>query len=60
MWKDPIVEEVRNAGDKLVKEAGNNLHNFCEMLRKKEKKHLGRLVRRKPRSLLKSTGTGSQ
>lgn len=37
MWKDPIVEEVRNAGDKLVKEAGNNLHNFCEMLRKKEK-----------------------
>ncbi len=60
MWKDPIVEEVRNAGAKLVKESGNNLHQFCEILRKKEKGHPKRLVRRKPHPLLKSTGTSSQ
>lgn len=33
MWKDPIVEEVREAGAKLAQECGNDVHLFAEMLR---------------------------
>lgn len=56
MWKDPIVEEIRNAGNRIVKEAGNDLHKFCEVLRHKEKEHSDKLVRRQPQPLLKPTG----
>ncbi len=49
MQKDPVVEEVRRAGAKLAKKAGNNLHKFCEELRKAEKEHPDRLVHRTPR-----------
>jgi len=37
MWKDPIVQEVRKAGEELAKEANYNLHTFFQKLRKKEK-----------------------
>lgn len=37
VWKDPIVEEVRNAGAKLAEECGYNLHNFADMLRRHQK-----------------------
>ena len=60
MWKDPIVEKVRKAGAKLAKEAGNDLHQFCQNLRIKQKDHTKRLVCRKPRPQLKSTGTNGQ
>lgn len=44
MWKDPIVEEVRKAGEELAREANYDLHTFCENLRKKEKQHKGEVV----------------
>jgi hypothetical protein len=37
MWKDPIVEEIRNAGAKLAEECEYNLHAFAEMLRQHQK-----------------------
>lgn len=49
MRKDPVVEEVRRAGAELAKAAGNDLHRFCEKLRKAERAHQDRLVRRAPR-----------
>ena len=38
MRKDPIVSEVRKAGEQLAKEAGYNLHMFFENMRESEKK----------------------
>ncbi|MEK6657300.1 MAG: hypothetical protein AABY58_07655 [Nitrospirota bacterium] len=40
MWKDPIVQEVRKAGEELAKEANYNLHTFFQKLRKKEKERI--------------------
>lgn len=37
MWKDPIVEEIREAGAKLAEECGYNLHTFADMLRRHQK-----------------------
>jgi len=34
MWKDLVVEEVRNAGKKVQNECSNDLHSFAEMLKK--------------------------
>ena len=38
MWKDSIVEEVREAGAKLAEECGYDLHAFANMLRRHQKK----------------------
>jgi len=54
MFRDPIVEEVREAGAKLTEEAGNDLHRLCENLRRKEQERPERLVRRQPRRSLNS------
>jgi hypothetical protein len=37
MWKDPIVEEVRDAGAKLAEKCGYNIHTFADMLRQHQK-----------------------
>ena len=34
MWKDPIVEEVRNAGAKVAKECDYDIHKMAERFRK--------------------------
>lgn len=34
MWKDSIVEEVRNAGKIISEKCDNNIHKFAEMLKK--------------------------
>ena len=47
-WIDPIVEEVRNAGKQLAREAGNDFHTMCENLRKRERLHPERVVNRCP------------
>lgn len=44
MWNDPIVTEVRRAGQRLFEEAGNDLHVFFQRLREAEKKHPERVV----------------
>ena len=38
MWKDPIVEEVREAGAKLAKKCNYDLSKFAKMLRAGEKR----------------------
>ncbi len=38
MWQDPIVQEVRKAGEELAKRANYDLHVFFQNLRNNEKK----------------------
>ena len=44
MRKDPIIEEVRKAGENLAREAGYNVHSFFNLLREREKLHAARVV----------------
>ncbi len=37
MWQDPIVQDVRKAGEKLAKQANYDLHTFFQNLRNNEK-----------------------
>ena len=37
MWKDPIVKEVRDAGEKIAKLCDFDLHQMAEYLRQKQK-----------------------
>ena len=37
MWEDPIVKEIRNAGEKLAEKCKYDLHKMAEYLRKKQK-----------------------
>ena len=34
MWKDSVVEEVRNSGKKIQNECSNDLHTFASRLKK--------------------------
>ncbi len=56
MWKDPVVEEVRAAGKRIVADAGNNLHTLCERLREAEKGHQKRVVARTPKKIVPAGG----
>ena len=38
MWQDPIVQDVRKAGEELAKQADYSLHKFFQNLRNNEKK----------------------
>ena len=45
MWKDPIVEEVRAAGEELARECGYDFHLLCERIRERERQQPpGRVV----------------
>lgn len=46
MWQDPIVQEVRKAGEELAKQANFNLHTFFQNLRNNEKKKHSKIVSR--------------
>ena len=46
MWKDPIVQDVRKAGEELAKQANYDLHIFFQNLRNNEKKENYRIVSR--------------
>lgn len=46
MWQDPIVQEVRKAGEELAKQADYNLHTFFQNLRNNEKKRHSKIVSR--------------
>ena len=54
MWIDPIVEEVRETGDKLAKAVDYDLHRFCERIREYEQQHPERLVSLPPRHIEKA------
>jgi hypothetical protein len=53
MWRDPIVEEVRQAGEELARRAAYNLHTFLESLRKNEKKRKAKIVSRAKETTLR-------
>ena len=46
MLKDPIVQEVRKAGEELAKQANYDLHTFFQNLRNNEKKRDYKVVLR--------------
>ena len=46
MLKDPIVQEVRKAGEELAKQADYDLHIFFQNLRNNEKKRNYKVVSR--------------
>lgn len=46
MWKDPIVQEARKAGEELARQADYNLHTFFQKLRKNEKEQLYKAPKR--------------
>ncbi len=46
MWIDPIVKEVRKAGEELAKKAKYDLHTFFQNLRDNEKKQNPEIVSR--------------
>lgn len=46
MWKDPIVEETRAAGQQLAAQAGGDLHAFFEHLRHAQQRYAARVVDR--------------
>lgn len=46
MWKDPIVLEVRRAGEALAEQSDYDLEVFFQNLRKKEKKRNTKVVSR--------------
>ncbi len=45
-FSDPIVAETRKARDEMAREANYDLHVLCERLRKDEREHLGRMLKR--------------
>ena len=48
-WKDPIVEEVRKAGDAYFAQFDYDLKRVFEDLKKRERQHPERMVTLKPR-----------
>ena len=44
MWQDPIVQEVRKAGEELAKQADYDLHIFFQNLRNNERKQNCKVV----------------
>lgn len=46
MFNDPIVKEVRKAGEILAKQANYDLHTFFQNLRNNEKKRNPKIVSR--------------
>jgi hypothetical protein len=48
MWKDPIVEEVRKAGEKYAAKFDYDLKRMFEDIKKREQEHPERLAKLKP------------
>ena len=46
MWRDPIVQDVREAGEELARQANYDLHTFFQNLRNNEKKRKHKVASR--------------
>jgi hypothetical protein len=46
MWQDPIVRDVRKAGEELARRANYDLHTFFQNLRNNEKERNHKVVSR--------------
>jgi len=55
---DPVVDEVRKAGEEMAREAGFDLHTLCERLREAEQRHPERVVRLRAREGGRADGSG--
>ena len=44
MWKDPVVEEVREARQKILERFGGDLAKYCDHLRLEQAEHPERYV----------------
>ena len=44
MWEDPIVQEVRKAGEELAKKANYDLHTLIQNLKANERKRKVKVV----------------
>lgn len=55
MWRDPIVQEVRKAGEELAKRSNFNLHTFFEVLRENERERNSKVVSREEIELSSKT-----
>lgn len=54
MWKDPIVQEVRKAGEELAKKSNYSLKDLFQSLRKNEKKSKAKVQTRIKEGLRKA------
>lgn len=54
MWQDPIVQDVRKAGEELAKQANYDLHTFFQNLRNNEKKGTSKVVTRSQNEIISS------
>jgi hypothetical protein len=56
MWQDPIVKEVRKAGEELAKQNHYNLQGLLQNLRDNEKKSKARITSKLTGGKLRKTG----
>jgi hypothetical protein len=56
MWQDPIVKEVRKAGEDLAKKNRYNLQDLLQTLRDNERKSKVRIASRAKEKKLKKAG----
>ncbi len=54
MWKDPIVQEVRKAGEELAKNSNYSLQGLFKILRNNEKKSKAKVQTRLSGNLRKA------
>jgi len=47
MYRDPVVEELRENATKLLEECEGDLHKLVERLRREQAQHADRVVRRR-------------
>lgn len=47
MYKDPVVEELRENARKLFEECGNDLHEIIKRLRQEQSNQPQRIIRRR-------------
>ncbi|GAB4482986.1 MAG: hypothetical protein OHK006_02700 [Thermodesulfovibrionales bacterium] len=55
MWKDPIVQEVRKAGEELARKSNYSLQSLFQSLRNNEKKSKAK-IRTRVREKLRKAG----
>ncbi|MBS3733747.1 MAG: hypothetical protein KGY99_02365 [Phycisphaerae bacterium] len=49
--QDPIVEQTREAGQRLWKQCDQDMRRFCQSLRESERKYQDRLIQRRPKRI---------
>ncbi len=59
MYTDPIVTEVRQAGQRLAEQAGGDVHTFFQRLRDAQQHYHGRVVHA-PRHVAYAIGSSLQ